>query len=174
MWSSCEDTVRSSPRYACVSQRWCGTESSLWYIQGLEVRIVRLTWPSTVLTLSSRRVWRNKGTNPLVQTSGKEIMLSDKMGEKGELYWCDRHHYILLKKFPQSHDQSHDWLAQKTSTDKTLITKQLMPQNQECSTGKTKQEDLGDKWGCYHKKWIFSGLALRCPSRSRSILWYQI
>ena len=31
--------------------------------------------------------------------------------------------------------------------DKTLITKQLMPLNQECSTDKTKQEDLGDKLG---------------------------
>ena len=39
-------------------------------------------------------------------------LLSDKMGEKGELYSCDQHHYILLTKFPQS----HDWLAQKTST----------------------------------------------------------
>ena len=39
-------------------------------------------------------------------------VLSDKMEEKGELYSCDQHHYILLTKFPQS----HDWLAQKTST----------------------------------------------------------
>ena len=34
---------------------------------------VRPTWPSTILTLSCRWVWRIKGTNPSVQTSGKEM-----------------------------------------------------------------------------------------------------